>query len=256
VIRTAVARRWRLVRAPGRSAPASVRRFHQRIRRRRLRSAAPWLAVGGALALAGLIAWVVFGTALLGVRHVTVSGTSVLSEEDVRAAAAVAPDTPLARVDLDRVRAAVAALAPVRQVEVSRQWPGTLVIDVVERTGLAAVPMGPRFGVLDASGVVFRTTGTRPRELPLIVVDRPGPSDVATRSAVRVLGSLTPQLRERLARLVATAPARIRLELTDDRTVVWGDAEDNDTKARVATALLKREGTVIDVSAPDFVTVG
>jgi cell division protein FtsQ len=73
---------------------------------------------------------------------------------------------------------------------------------------------------------------------------------------VGVLGALTPQLRERLVRLVATAPARIRLELTDDRTVVWGDAEDNDTKARVATALLRREGTVIDVSAPDFVTVG
>ncbi|GAA1818333.1 hypothetical protein GCM10009682_43750 [Luedemannella flava] len=256
MIRTEVARRWRLVRAPGRSVPASVRRFHQRIRRRRLRSAAPWLAVGGALALAALLAWVVFGTSLLGVRQVTVTGISVLTDAQVRAAAAVPADTPLARVDLDRVRAAVAALAPVREARVHREWPSTLVIEVEERTPLAAVPVGSSFAVIDAAGVAFRTLAQRPRELPLVVVPSPGPEDVATRSAVRVLGALTPQLREQLVRLLAPSPARIRLELDGGRTIVWGDAEDSDTKARVATALLKKEGKLIDVSAPDFVTVG
>jgi cell division protein FtsQ len=236
--------------------PSSVRRFHQRIRRRRLRSAAPWLAVGGTLAVVALLAWVVFGTSLLAAREVAVTGTAVLSTDDVRAAAAVAPDTPLARVDLDKVRAAVSALPPVAQVTVHRQWPSTLVIDVVERTGLAAVPVGSAYAVIDREGVAFRTVPTRPRELPLVVLSRPGPEDPATRAAVTVLAALTPQLREGLVRLVAPAPARIRLELSGGRTVVWGDAEDNDTKARVATALLKREGTVIDVSAPEFVTVG
>lgn len=256
MIRSAVARRWRLVRAPGRSVPASVRRFHQRIRRRRLRSAAPWLAVGAALGLAALLAWVVLGTSLLGVREVSVTGTSALTDDEVRAAAAVAPDTPLARVDLDRVRAAVAALAPVREVRVHREWPGTLVIEVTERTPLAAVPVGSAYAVIDSAGVAFRTVAQRPRELPLVVVASPGPGDVATRSAVRVLAALTPQLREKLVRLVAPSPARVRLELDGGRTIVWGDAEDSDTKARVATALLHRDGTIIDVSAPEFVTVG
>ena len=256
MIRTEVARRWRLVRAPGRSVPASVRRFHQRIRRRRLRTAAPWLAIVGALGLAALLGWVIFGTSLLGVREVTVTGTSVLTAEEVTAAAAVAPGTPLARVDLDRVRAAVSGLAPVREAHVRRQWPATLVIEVHERVALAAVPVGGRFAVIDPAGVVFQSLAQRPRELPLVVLATPGPDDVATRSVVRVLGSLTPQLREGLVRIVAPTPARIRLELGGGRTVVWGDAEDNDTKARVATALLKREGTLIDVSAPEFVTVG
>ncbi|GAA1743691.1 cell division protein FtsQ/DivIB [Luedemannella helvata] len=256
MIRTEVARRWRLVRAPGRSVPASVRRFHQRIRRRRLRSAAPWLAVVGALGLAALLAWVIFATSLLGVREVAVTGTSVLTSEQVTAAAGVAPGTPLARVDLDRVRAAVSELAPVREARVRRQWPGTLVIDVQERVALATVPVGSQFAVIDGAGVVFRTLAQRPRELPLVVLASPGPDDVSTRSALRVLRTLTPQLRESLVRMVAPTPARIRLELGGGRTVVWGDAEDSDTKARVATALLKKEGTLIDVSAPEFVTVG
>ena len=51
------------------------------------------------------------------------------------------------------------------------------------------------------------------------------------------------------------APTRISLELTDGRTVVWGDATDNDDKAIVATALLGQPGKTIDVSAPNVVTV-
>jgi cell division protein FtsQ len=51
------------------------------------------------------------------------------------------------------------------------------------------------------------------------------------------------------------APARIRLALQKDRQVIWGDSTENDLKARVATALLARDGSTFDVSAPDVVTI-
>jgi cell division protein FtsQ len=51
------------------------------------------------------------------------------------------------------------------------------------------------------------------------------------------------------------APAQIKLELRDDRTVVWGDDTQSDTKSQVATALLKKAGSEIDVSAPSVVTI-
>jgi hypothetical protein len=35
---------------------------------------------------------------------------------------------------------------------------------------------------------------------------------------------------------------------------VWGDAENNEMKARVATALLNRTGKTIDVSSPEVAT--
>jgi len=147
-------------------------------------------------------------------------------------------------------------LPPVRSATVLRQWPSTLVIDVVERTAVAAVPTGERFRLIDDQGVVFRTVRARPDTLPRVRLDKPAPDDPTTQAALRVLAVLTPTLRGRLVTLIAESPTRLRLELTGDKTVVWGDSEESDKKARVATALLDRAGTVIDVSVPDVVTVG
>jgi cell division protein FtsQ len=55
--------------------------------------------------------------------------------------------------------------------------------------------------------------------------------------------------------LVAESPARIRLELRGNRMIIWGDATDNAAKADAATRMLTEKGTVIDVSAPQFVTI-
>jgi cell division protein FtsQ len=70
-----------------------------------------------------------------------------------------------------------------------------------------------------------------------------------------VLLAIPDELRTPLAALVAEAPARIRLELLDGRTVIWGDSTENDAKVRVTLVLLERPGKVLDVSAPNLVTV-
>jgi cell division protein FtsQ len=249
------ARRWRLVRARSDAVPPSVRRFMARARRRRIRAALPWATVGGVLVLAGLAAWIVYGTAVFGVRDVRVTGTEILSEDQVRVTAAVPEGEALASVDLGAVRGRVAALAPVGEVVVSRDWPGTVVVAVVERTPVAVVPQGKQFVLVDADGVAFHTVRSRPSRLPLVKVPTPGPDDAATRSALRVLAALTTELRAELSAVVVEGPARIRLELRKGRTVVWGDATESEAKSRVATALLTRKGDTIDVSAPDVVTV-
>jgi cell division protein FtsQ len=244
------------VRASEEAVPPSLRRFHQRIRRRRRQALTPWLVLLVVLGLAGAAGWTVFKTSVFAVREVVVSGAEVVTPTQVRTAARVVLGTPLATVDVDGIRARVAALAPVRAATVRRQWPSTLVIDVVERTAVAAVPAGERFRLIDDQGVVFRTVRERPDNLPRVRLDSPGRDDQTTQAALRVLAALTPTLRERLVTLVAESPTRLRLELTGDKRVVWGDAEESDKKARVATALLDRAGTVIDVSAPEIVTVG
>ncbi|HET8659458.1 MAG TPA: FtsQ-type POTRA domain-containing protein [Micromonosporaceae bacterium] len=249
-------RHWRLVRAGRDAIPNSVRRFNRRVRQRRLRAAAPWLTLPAAGVLAVVVAWLVLGTSLFGVRQVRVSGAGFVSPAEVVDVAGVPLRTPLARVDTAAVEARVATLAPVERVAVRRDWPGTLVIEVVERTPVAAVPAGPRFLLLDASGSAFGTVDRVPAGLPLVrLATSPDQADATTRAALAVLAALTPQLRTALATLVADAPTRVRLELADGKVIVWGDATENDTKATVATSLLGRPGREIDVSAPDVVTV-
>jgi cell division protein FtsQ len=83
----------------------------------------------------------------------------------------------------------------------------------------------------------------------------PGPSDVNTLSALKVLAALSDELRDQVVQISVATPAQIRLDLRKDRTVVWGDDTASDVKSQVATALLKRAGKEIDVSAPTVVTI-
>ncbi|GIF95260.1 cell division protein FtsQ/DivIB [Catellatospora citrea] len=259
-------RRWRLVRAGTDAIPPWVRQFMRRpriplsragrVRRRRLLVARLGLAAG-ALAVVGVLGWLVFVSPVLGVREVWVSGVLILEPDQVRVAAAVADGTPLARVDTEAVRARVAALPPAREVTVTRSWPSTLVIEVVERTPVGAVPNGKKYDLFDDHGVIYRTVSSVPSGVVRVQLATPGPQDVSTQSALTVLRSLTKRLRSELATLVVEGPARIRLEMSGDRVVTWGDAEESEMKAKVADALLAKPDKRIDVSGvPEVVTLG
>jgi cell division protein FtsQ len=249
-------RNWRLVRADTDAVPTSVRRFMARARQRRLRAALPWAVAAAVLLVGGGVAWLVYGTAVLGVRDVQVVGTQLLTPLQVQQAAAVPMQEPLARVDLDAVRARVRGIPAVDRVAIKRSWPSTLVVEVVERTPVAAVPGSPgRFTLIDAAGVPYREVARQPAGMPLVRTAAPGPADLNTRSALTVLGALSEELREQLVAISVTAPAQIKLELRKDRTVVWGDDTKSDVKSQVATVLLKKAGTEIDVSAPSVVTI-
>lgn len=248
-------RNWRLVRADTDAVPSSVRRFMARARQRRLRAVVPWAVTAGVLLVVGALLWMVYGTSVLGVRAVRVDGGVVVTPLEVQRTAAVTLRTPLARVDLDAIRARVEALPPVRRAVVSRGWPSTVVITVTERTPVAAVPAGKQFTLIDDEGVAYRTVEDVPAGLPLARLAAPSPADLNTRAALTVLAALTPDIRKQLTAISVAAPARIRLELRAGRTVVWGDDTASGTKAQVATALLRRKGDTIDVSAPDVVTI-
>ncbi|MEU4424612.1 FtsQ-type POTRA domain-containing protein [Actinoplanes sp. NPDC024001] len=249
-------RNWRLVRADTDAVPPSARRFMARARQRRMRAALPWAVGLAVLLVAGALVWVVYGTSALGVRRVQVVGAELLSQDQVREAAAVPAEQPLARVDLDEVGARVRGLPAVDRVVISRSWPSTLVVEVVERTPVAAVPArGGQFLLIDDEGVPFRAVAKQPRGLPLARLATPGPADANTGSALTVLGELSDDLREQLVAVVVASPVQIRLELRKGRVVIWGDDTKSDEKSKVATALLRQKGDEIDVSAPSVVTI-
>lgn len=249
-------RRWRLVRAGTDAVPSSVRRFMSRARERRLRAAVPWGLFLLVIAVLGGLGWLVYGSPVLGVRQIEVRGATIVSADEVRAAAAVAWGTPLAAVDSQAVADRVARLAPVASAVVDRSWPDTLVISVVERTPMAAVARDRgRFELLDGQGVIFRTVSRPPKGVVLVRFGDQGQDGPSTRAALSVIAALTPKLRSELEVLVVDGPARIKLELRADRVITWGDADQSELKAKVASALLARSEKLIDVSAPDVVTL-
>ncbi|MBE1492353.1 cell division protein FtsQ/DivIB [Plantactinospora soyae] len=232
-----------------------MRRFTARARQRRMRAAMPWTVLAGALVVALVGTGIVYGTSALGFRTLRIVGAALVTPEQVREAARLSDGVPLARIDLAAVEDRVAELPPVARVTVSRQWPRTILVELVERTPVAVVPQNRRFVVIDGSGVVFQTRSDHPAGLPLARLGTPGPDDLATTGALTVLAALSPELRERLTEVVVEGPARITVKLRGGRTVLWGDASRSDTKSQVATSLLARKGNTIDVRTPDVVTI-
>lgn len=201
------------------------------------------------------LAWVVLASGWLGVDRVQVSGVGRLTPSQVVAAAGVQPGTPLARVDTGDVQERIAELAPVAEVTVRRNWPGTLSVTVTEREPAAGVLADGAFTLVDAAGVPFATEPKLPPGVVRLQVHDPRPEDPATRAALEVHAALPAALRERVRIVRAASPSGVILLLDDGRQIVWGRPGGTSTKAAAAQALLSKPGSVYDVSAEDVVVV-
>lgn len=232
-----------------RAASRAVERVRAR-RRARLRTGGLLLLLAAVLAGAG---WVVLGTGALGVREVRVSGVSRLTADEVRERAAIEPGAPLARLDTAAVASRIAALPPVRSVQVHRSWPRTVTITVRERVAAAVQARASGWALVDRSGVSFATEPMRPRGLPLVSAPV-HQGAAALRATLDVLEALPPQVRDQVREVRAATPAYVSLTLSRDRTVVWGSTERAQRKAAVLAVLLSRKAAVYDVSAPDTPT--
>lgn len=226
------------------------RRFERRQRARRWRL---WrvVAAGAGLVAAVVVAvWLVMFSSVLAVHGVTVEGNELLGDDVVRRVAAVPEGEPLARLDLDAVRSRVAALAAVRSVDVSRQWPDGVLVRVVEREAIAVVPTGDRLRGMDEEGVLFRSFAREPGDLPRLELAA-GIRSEAMLEAAQVVSALPADLVADVDHVEVATVDQIVLELRDGRTVDWGSAEQSTDKARVLDALLEaREARHYDVSVP------
>ncbi len=203
-----------------------------------------------------LLGWLVTSSSVLGVRTVTVAGATRLTAAQVQGAAAVRLGTPLARVDTGAVSRRVGALAGVAAVSVTRGWPSTLHVTVTERQPVASMRQTGRWALVDASGTPFAVLARQPAGLPVLDLAHPGPHDDATRSALRVLGSLPPTLGRRITSIRAPSPSGVVLVLASGQAVIWGSPGDSATKAAAVAALAARGARFIDVSSPGVVTTG
>ena len=211
-----------------------------------------WSAVTAVVAVA--LGLVLYFTPIMAVRHTVVTGLGTLTEDQVTAAAAVKPETPLLQVNTDAVAERVATIRRVASARVQREYPSTLRITVLERVPVAAkeYPDGPH--LFDRDGVDFATEPPPPG-LPYLDADNPGPKDPATLAALEVLLSLRPEVFSQVARVGAPSVAGVTLTLNDGREVIWGTTDRTEEKALKLGALLTQPGHTYDVSSPDLPTV-
>lgn len=214
-----------------------------------------WLAWRRVVALLLLIAlmvgtvWLFYFSDVLAVEEVEVQGTRTLSAEQVREVAAVPSGQPLARVDLDAIRARIQAMAVVRDADVTLSWPDGVIIDIDERVAIAVVDIAGRTRGMDAEGVVFRDYPKPPPGMPQVRMSSDTRGD-ALREAALVIEALPAEISRRVDHVEVATIDQISLVLRDGRDVVWGSAEESEAKAEVLAGLLEQPGHTFDVSVP------
>jgi cell division protein FtsQ len=234
------------------AAPKLAARAQAEQRDRRSRWLHRFAWASAAVVPLAFLGWLLLGSSVFAVDRVIVTGQHRVSAAEVERAAAVSMGTPLARVDTDAAADRVRELDAIASVTVTRGWPNTVRVAIVERTAAVAVKDGNRFDLVDAAGVQFDSAATAPKGVLRLEV-RLTDTD-AKAAALEVIRGLPLPLRARVGIVKAPSEQQVILVLKDNRVVIWGDASKPSQKAAAVTALLKLPGKVYDVSSPEVVT--
>ena len=223
----------------------------------RLRARARWrrlsVTLTVAAALFGLIVYLLlWHTSLIAVRGIRVVGAKSVSATQVLTAAQIGVGGPMAALNTGAVAARIERIPQIASASVSRDWPGTVQVTVVERVAAAMVPDAQGYEVVDGGGVVFGQVTKVISGLPVITVSAPAKADEVVPGALAALRALPATIDRRIAAITASDPYAITLRFTDGATVNWGGGDDAVDKARDLEDLLRIQGgTHYDVSAPD-----
>ncbi|HET9172162.1 MAG TPA: FtsQ-type POTRA domain-containing protein [Actinospica sp.] len=230
--------------------PARLYAARQRARARWRRLSVTLTVAAGVLALIGyLLLW---HTSLIAVRGIKVVGVKSITAARVLTAAQIRAGGPMAALDTGSAASRVERIPQVASATVSKDWPGTVVITITERTPAALVPDAQGYQVVDGGGVVFGQVAKATSGLPVITVSAPAKADQVVPGALAALRALPAGVAKRISAITAADPYAITLRFTDGTTVNWGGGDDPVDKARDLVALLRiGGGRHYDVSAPD-----
>ncbi|WP_188037296.1 cell division protein FtsQ/DivIB, partial [Actinotalea sp. JY-7885] len=238
--------------AAGRLAERAAVRRH--VARRRIA-----LVAGSVAVLAGL-AWLLLVSPVLALDlgQVRVEGQGTVVDASAVAAVVEPHDgTPLPRLDTVALRREILDVPGVRAAEVTREWPHGLLVTVVSREPVVAVPQAEGgVALLDVEGVQVGRSDAAPDGLPVVQVPLDDPGARALTAVLTVLQQLPPELAAEIATVEADSQDTVRFTLRDGAAVAWGSADRTALKARVLqtlrTAEPSRSASHFDVSAPEL----
>lgn len=189
---------------------------------------------------------------------VEVKGAQLVSSQQIIAQSRLRSGVPLVRINEREVAKNISSsLAPIRKTVVTKKFPHTIVIQVIERI---AVAITRQHEVIDAYGVVFGHKYEKqklysPDFLPLIDTPTPGVLDDITHDALQAYLSLPQDIKENVVVIKARSISSISFTLGDKRIIVYGTDTDIEQKNYVLQGLLTRPGKVYIVSSPSLVVI-
>jgi len=178
---------------------------------------------------------------LLDVDRVGVSGGSHATDGAVRSAAGIRIGRPMISVDLMAAQHRVEALPWVAEAQVTRRWPASVHVAVVERVPVAVAGGGADAVLVDRTGAVLGAAAGNVDHLPIIPIARPPAAGERLAPRARALVAMLDRLPPELGRQVTKALVRsdgLGLVLNDGVRVHLGDGTRLKAKSDAVLVLL------------------
>lgn len=244
-------RTYRWGRRKGQPKPhPKLRQRAQQVRRR------PWRAVAALGVILALVAGVVFlfgYSSVFDVEEVTVAGAEGEVADGAREVASTSVGQPLARVDTEVLAGQVQQDLRIASVDVRRQWPSGLSLDLTLREPALAINQSGTKGILlaDGDGIVYDNVKQAPKGIPLVKVlikgDDLDPAHLVALQGLR--DSLPEDLQAKAKEVTLTANGDIQF-LVGNIEVLWGDGSNAPLKGRALQGLLEQDGLDPDAEVP------
>ncbi len=223
----------------------------------RARRFAVWTGIAALVVAAVWGAFALTRAPFLRITDVQVEGAGRLTTQQIVAMAAVPSDATLLRLPKSRIVDAVEANPWIAEATVSRVFPATVVISVIERKPAAVVDAGgAELWLVDATGVWLGERSSADEDLVTIrdIADlKPAAGRRATAeellNAIAVARGLSDELRAITRAISAPSIDRTAIITEEDIEIFVGEAEGIADKDRVAREILDREkGKVVYIN--------
>ena len=193
---------------------------------------------------------------------IQVTGVKHLTRAQILKLASISPDERLTGLPKPAIEKPIRVLAQIAEVHVTRQFPHTVNIAIVERTTAAVVDAGgTSLWLISADGdwLAPRTSEVTTSLVAIRDVPSLQPSAGALtasaelQNALKVLAGLSPKMRSKLKAISAPSVDTTELILNGDVLVMVGSADDIAKKDAVALAIIASQKNVVyvNVRVPD-----
>jgi cell division protein FtsQ len=201
-------------------------------------------------------------SSLFEIERVDVVGVRHLAPEAVVRKAAVPAGATLLRFPKAAIVQRLAADPWVAEVHITRDYPRTLRIRIVERVPFARVDTGQSIWLVDGNGVVLSEDSAEASSTLPVVRDVPGldlkPGRRSTsevlHNALQVLAGITHDLYAQIRAVSAPSIDETSLITTGNVEIMVGEAVEVPKKGEVARKIMREQGSAvvfIDVRNPD-----
>ena len=213
--------------------------------------------------LVSLLAYLLGWSGLMTVDQIKVSGVSktqkvsTLTAKKVIKLSGIKIGQPIARVNASSVKRKLLAIPQVLDVNVNRQLPSSVLIELkMRKVEIAVTASGGGFLVGDASGVTFAKVKKVPRGVPII---KTSTSKFLLSQTLQVFQTLPTKIQNRVISIDAKTRDSITFNLTRGVQIIWGGSEEQGLKIEVLNQLLadpnNKNVKNLDISSPLAPTV-